>query len=149
MIFFTDRDLSSNIFVTILRNAGLTVEKHDDHFDQNTTDDVWLPAVGQRGWIALSRNADIYYQNNERDAMFRAGTRLFIVIGSKATFPDLANNLVTCLHKIEQFLKTHPPPFIARIYLPTPEQRLRGSRKSGEVKLWLSYKGWLTKLANR
>lgn len=148
MIFFTDRDLSAVTFVDILRAAGLTVERHDDYFDENTTDEVWLSTVGQRRWIALSRDQRIYRRNNERDAMFRAGTCLFVLVG-KATFPALADNFVACLPKIERLLKKHAPPFIARVYLPTPEQRLRGSRKSGEVKLWLSYEQWLTKLANR
>ena len=68
MIFFTDRDLGE-IFPRVLRDAGLTVERHDDHFDQNTTDDVWLREVGGRGWIAISRNFRIRYQPNERDAV--------------------------------------------------------------------------------
>ena len=33
------------IFPRILREAGLTVERHDDHFDENTTDEVWLQEV--------------------------------------------------------------------------------------------------------
>lgn len=146
MVFFTDRDLSSHIFVNILRNAGLTVHRHDDHFEQDTHDDVWLPAVGQRGWIAISKNSDIYYQNNERDAMMRANARLFIVIGSKATHKELAEHFLACIHKIRRFLDKYPAPFIARVYLPTPEQRRRGSHKSGRVELWLSHADWLKKV---
>ena len=80
MIFFTNRDLGKT-FPQVLRDAGLSVEKHDDHFDQNTLDQVWLSEVGRRGWVAISRNLRIRYQPNERDAVMRSGARLFIVIG--------------------------------------------------------------------
>ena len=147
MKFFTDRDLG-NIFPKALKKAGLDVEKLEDHFEPNTHDDIWLPEVGRRGWIAVSANYKIYYSPNERDAMFRAGTRLFIVIG-KAPFPELADNFVACIHKIEKFVKANPPPFIARIYRPPAEEIRRGSRKSGKIELWLSYDGWIKKVSSR
>ena len=147
MIFFTDRDLGK-IFPRILRNAGLTVERHDDHFDQNTTDDVWLQEVGRRGWIAISRNFRIRYQPNERDAVMRAGTGLFIVVG-KAPHQELAENFVATIGKVERFLQANSPPFIARVYRPSPEQISRGSRKLGRVELWLSYNDWRREFGNR
>jgi hypothetical protein len=147
VIFFTDRDLG-NIFPRILRDAGLTVERHDDHFDQNTTDEVWLPEVGRRGWIAISRNFRIRYQPHERDAVMRAGTSLFLVIG-KVPHQELAENFVATIGKVEQFLKSHRPPFIARVYRPSTEQIRKGSRKSGRVELWLSYDDWRREFDNR
>ena len=42
MIFFADRDLGSS-FPQILSDAGIHVERHDDHFPNNTPDDIWLP----------------------------------------------------------------------------------------------------------
>lgn len=141
MIFFTDRDLG-HLFPQILRDAGLQVERHDDYFQPDTPDDVWLPEVGRRGWIAISRNKDIYYQPNECDAIMRAGTALFIVIGPGANTLDLARNFIACRHKIERFIQANRPPFIARVYRPSTEKVRRGSRKSGEVKLWLAYTEW-------
>ena len=140
MIFFTDRDLGK-IFPRILREAGVTVERHDDHFDENTTDEVWLQEVGRRDWIAISRNFRIRYQPNERDAVMRAGTGLFIVVG-KVPHQDLAENFVATIGKVERFLQANPLPFIARVYRPSPEQMSRGRRKSGRVELWLSYDDW-------
>jgi hypothetical protein len=140
VIFFTDRDLGK-IFPRVLQDAGLTVERHDDHFDQNTSDAVWLREVGRRGWIAISRNFRIRYQPNEQDAVMRAGTGLFIVVG-KVPHHELAENFVATISKIERFLKTNQPPFIARVYRPSAEQIRRGSRKAGRVELWLSYNNW-------
>jgi PIN like domain len=35
----------------VLRNAGLKVEVHDDHFAQNAPDPEWLTAAGEKDWI--------------------------------------------------------------------------------------------------
>lgn len=58
--FFTDRDLGRQ-FPTLLRDAGISVEQHDDHFPPLTPDVEWLRVIGERGWIALSYNRDIRY----------------------------------------------------------------------------------------
>jgi hypothetical protein len=38
-VFFTDRDLGKR-FPEILRAAGLTVQRHSDHFEPETPDEV-------------------------------------------------------------------------------------------------------------
>ena len=116
MIFFTDRDLGK-IFPQILRDAGLTVERLDDHFEHDTDDEVWLSEVGRRGGVAISRNLRIRYQPNQRDAVMRAGTRLFIVIG-KVPHQQLAENFVVTVNKVKRFVEKTSAPFIARVYRP-------------------------------
>jgi hypothetical protein len=49
--FFIDRCLGSKLIVEKLRDAGITVETHDDHFDKDAKDVDWLPSVGQRDWM--------------------------------------------------------------------------------------------------
>ncbi len=65
MIFFTDRNLGKQ-FPAILKEAGLSVELHDDHFAPNTPDVDWLKEVGTRGWIVLTHDRRIGYKPNER-----------------------------------------------------------------------------------
>ncbi len=141
MIFFTDRDLGS-LFPRILSDAGIHVEKHDDHFPHNTPDEVWLPKVGGYGWFVVSRDKRIRYRHNELNAVMLAGVGLFLVVGH-SNHRTLAENFVSCIHKIDRFLTKHSPPFIAKVYAPPPEQRQRGSRKTGRVELWLSGQAWL------
>ena len=114
MIFFTDRDLGS-LFPQILSNAGLHVEKHDDHFpDRKTPDASWLSEVGRNGgWFALSRDKRIRYRPNEQEATMRAGVGLFIIVG-QASHQKLAEHFVACVPKITRFLRKHQPPFIAQ-----------------------------------
>ena len=63
-VFFTDRDLGKR-FPEILRAAGLTVERHADHFAHDCPDEDWLQSVGRRGWIAITHDSRIRYKPNE------------------------------------------------------------------------------------
>jgi hypothetical protein len=47
VVYFTDRDLGLQ-FPRILEDAGLSVERHRDHFAPDATDEYWLAVVGTR-----------------------------------------------------------------------------------------------------
>ena len=119
-IYFTDRDLGKR-FPEILRSAGLTVERHADHFAPDAPDEEWLETVGKRGWIALTHDRRIRYKPNERDAVMRHGVALFVVVGA-APFPELALAFVATARRVERFLLDHKRPFIAKVYRPTPTE---------------------------
>jgi hypothetical protein len=88
LVFFTDRDLGA-AFPEILRAAGLTVERHRDHFAPDCPDEDWLADIGKRDWVALTHDARIRYKPNELAAVIQHRVRLLVIVG-KATFPDLA-----------------------------------------------------------
>lgn len=139
-VFFTDRDLGHKIADALLER-GVPVERHDDHFGPLTPDTTWLRAAGDHGWIVLSHNSEIRYVTEERDMVMRAGVPLFILIGH-TTHDLLARNVVQTLGQIHEFLASHEPPFIARVYRPSPvEGVLEG--KPGRVEMWLSHAEWL------
>jgi PIN like domain len=64
--YFIDRSLGGNLVAAAL-NAKITadesVETHDRLFPQDTDDDVWLGHVGEKGWIALSKDDAIIHRN--------------------------------------------------------------------------------------
>lgn len=132
--YFTDRDLGKQ-FGEILKAGGLTVERHGDHFAPDTPDEEWLAEVGKRGWIVLTHDRRIRYKPNERDAVMRHGVGLLLIIG-KAPFPDLARAFVATLPRIERFLAGHNPPFIAKVYRPSPAEIAQHSSSPGRVELW-------------
>jgi hypothetical protein len=74
VVFFTDRDLG-NRFPQILRDAGLAVERHADHFPHDASDETWLAEVGARDWVALTHNSRIRYTPNEKNAVMAHGVR--------------------------------------------------------------------------
>lgn len=133
-IYFTDRDLGSR-FPEILRSSGLTVERHADHFAPDTADEVWLKEVGTRGWIALTHDRRIRYKPNERDAVMRHNVALLVIIGA-APFAELAHAFVATLPRIEHFLARHKPPFIAKVYRPSPADAAQHGAAPGRVELW-------------
>ena len=135
-VYFTDRDLGKR-FPEILRVAGLTVERHADHFAHDTPDTTWLEAVGRRHWIALTHDRRIRYKPNELNAVIQHGIALLVIVG-KAPFPDLARAFVTSLPVIESFLAGHKPPFIAKVYQPSPAEVARRASAPGRVELWYS-----------
>jgi hypothetical protein len=134
-VYFTDRDLGKR-FGEILKDGGLMVERHADHFAPDTPDEVWLAEVGGRGWIALTHDSRIRYKPNERDAVIRHGVSLLVIVG-KAPFPELARSFVATLPSVEHFLAGHNPPFIAKVYRPSPADLRQGST-AGRVELWYS-----------
>jgi hypothetical protein len=133
-VYFTDRSLGKK-FPDILRSAGLTVERHADHFDPQTPDSVWLETVGMRGWVAITHDQRIRYKPNERDAVIERGVGLLVVIG-KAPLPDLASSFVATLPRIERFIARHEPPFIAKVYRPSPRDLGRDRQAPGRIELW-------------
>lgn len=134
VVYFTDRDLGKR-FPDILRSCGLKVERHVDHFADDTTDDVWLEQIGQRGWIALTHDRRIRYKPNELSAVIRHGVGLLVIIGA-APYPDLARAFVATLPRVEDFLSRHKPPFIAKVYRPTAAEIARHSSAPGRIEVW-------------
>ena len=59
LTFFIDRCLGKRYIASVLQRSGITVEIHDDHFNQNVEDVDWLPEVGKRGWVVLTKDANI------------------------------------------------------------------------------------------
>lgn len=135
-VYFTDRDLGK-AFPGILREAGLTVERHHDLFPPDGPDEQWLEYCGRSGRIALSHNRRIRYTPNELGAVVRHSVTLLVVIG-KAPFPELAANFVATLERIEGFLERHPPPLVAKVNRPTPGELRRNSDAAGSISLWYS-----------
>lgn len=114
--------------------AGLSVERHQDHFAPDATDEEWLEAVGKKGWIAVTHDQRIRYKPNERDAVILHRVGLFVVIG-KAPYAELARAFVGSFKRIEAFLSAQAPPFIARVYRPSPSE-IAGGTAAGRVELW-------------
>lgn len=132
--FFTDRDLGKQ-FPDVLRAAGLTVERHADHFAPHASDEEWLERVGREHWTAITHDTRIRYKPNELTAVLRHQVGLLVVVG-KAPYTQLAENFVVTLPRITAFLAAHKPPFVAKVYRPTPSELARNAAALGAVTLW-------------
>lgn len=135
VVYFTDRDLGLQ-FPKILQNAGLTVERHRDHFEPDASDEQWLAFVGAKQWVALTHNSRIRYTPNEKQAVIAHGVRLLVIIG-QATYPELAKSFVATRLRVEAFLQKHEPPFIAKVYRASPAELAKNSSAPGHIVLWV------------
>jgi PIN like domain len=135
VVYFTDRDLGQR-FPAILRRAGLTVERHVDHFAHDAPDEEWLAEVGSKDWVAITHNSRIRYTPNEKDAVIRHRVRLLVVIG-QAPYSELANSFVASRYRIEAFLQKNAPPFIAKVYRASPTELAKNPSAPGRIEHWL------------
>ena len=122
--FFIDRCLGNKLIVETLRGAGLTVEIHDDHFGKNAPDVDWIPEIGARGWVILTKDARIGKNRIERLAVADARVRMFTLASQSLSGTDMADIFLKAIPELKKFIYGNPAPFIAKVY------------QGGKVKAW-------------
>lgn len=140
--FFTDRDLGptpTSDVVRVLRNGGLSIECHAEHFEATAPDHEWLEYCGERGWIPLTKDKRIGYSELAKNVIMNSEVQLIVLIGSYS-HSKLARNVVHSVKTIERFLEQHEDPFITRLYTPSEEDF--EAKKSGTMKMWPSHSDW-------
>ena len=115
-VFFIDRSVGKKSVAGPLREAGLTVELHDDHFPQDALDEEWLTEVGSRRWCVITRDDRIRYRRLEAAAVRNAKVAMFVIVSKNLTGPQTAEIVLKALGRIRRFLSSHRRPFIAKIY---------------------------------
>jgi hypothetical protein len=110
-----DRALGTGAIAEALRAAGCAVEIHDQHFPQAAKDTEWLPEVGRRGWVVLTKDHHIRTRQNELVALLSAGVAAFVLTSGDLTGPEMAQAFVRALPRIRRMLVGQPRPFIARV----------------------------------
>jgi PIN domain-containing protein len=115
VVFFIDRSLGKKIIAERLREAGVIVEIHDDHFRQDALDQVWLTEIGKRGWIVLTKDDRIRYRPAELDAYRSNKLRVFIFGSGEIKAQEMADAVAKAMPKILRLVERTPAPFFARI----------------------------------
>jgi len=107
--------LGQKIIAGKLRQSGVHVEIHDDHFPQNALDEDWLLEVGKREWIVLTKDDRIRYRPAALEAYRRNNVRVFIFGSGGMKAQEMADAFVKALPKILRFARNKSAPFFARI----------------------------------
>ena len=123
IVFFIDWCLGKTV-ANALCEAGADIEHHGDHFDQNAPDIEWLPVVGDRSWVVLTKDQALGSNALELRAIARSHTRVFSLASGNLTRQQMADLFVEVLPKLKKFTQGNQAPFIAKIY------------KDGRVELW-------------
>lgn len=114
-VFFLDRSLGVEPLRSALAATGVTVEIHDDHFARDEEDRVWLRAVGQKGWVVLTKDQRLRYRPLELAALRTSGARVFVLTAGNLRGVEIADLFVSALPRIFRVLRAQKGPFIARL----------------------------------
>lgn len=90
-------------------------ERHGNYFAPGTEDSDWLPFVGQHGWILLTKDKRIRFNQLEKTAVRRHRVREFYFSSGNFTGAEMAEILVAALPGMIRTVRKFDPPFIASI----------------------------------
>ncbi len=115
LVFFLDRCLGRIVVAEALRAAGNRVEVHDDHFDQDAPDEEWLPKVGAKKWVLLTR--DKYIQRNplEVQQLLKGGVAAFVLRGGSLSGEAMARAFLAALTTIRRLVAKYGGPMVAAV----------------------------------
>jgi hypothetical protein len=114
-IFFVDRSLGRHVLANKLRAAGLRVEAHDDHFSEDTPDEVWLAEAGRRGWVVLTADKRIRSRRLERETLIEAGVQALFLPSKNLRLEEIGDAIGRSTERLLRFLDANSAPLLARL----------------------------------
>lgn len=114
-VFFLDRSLGKFKVAAALRNAGASVEVHDDHFPQDALDEQWLKLTGESGWVVLTKDKNIRFHAREKEALTAYNVRAFVLSAKALNADEMAQAFVRALPKIARAPKDSQGGFVATV----------------------------------
>jgi predicted nuclease of predicted toxin-antitoxin system len=87
----------------------------DDHYPQDEADEVWIPGIGARGWIILTKDKEIQRRPNEQAALISAHTAVFVLVKGGLTTAKIGEALTRALPAMRKATRRYQPPLLGRI----------------------------------
>jgi GTPase len=84
-------------------------------FPQDAQDTTWLPEVGRRGWVVLTKDRHIRTRRNEVAELMAAGLAVFVVTKADMSGDEMALAFVAALPAMLRMAARKPRPFVARV----------------------------------
>lgn len=91
------------------------MEQHNTHFGRRTEDVEWLPFVGSRQWVVVTKDKMIRRRFFERQTLINAGVRAFVLGSGNLNGQAMAAILSAAMPAMLKLIAEQQPPFIARI----------------------------------
>ncbi len=98
-----------------LTRCGLQYERHLDHFPPGTLDTKWLPLVGKRGWVLVTADKRLRFNELEKRALEKFRVRAFEFPSGQMGALDMAKALETAVPRLISFCQSNEGPFVASI----------------------------------
>ena len=114
--FFIDRCLGKHLVAEKLREAGATVEVHDDYCPQNMKDPELLREIGVREWLFVTKDDRIRTRGIEKEALIYAGVGAFILGTRQGVTGRKAGQIFAkALRRMIRFDAKYKRPYIAKV----------------------------------
>jgi len=111
-MIFVDRSIPKGV-AEALKNVRNDVRWLEDEFPHNAKETEWLPEVGARGWLVISRDKKIRSRPGERRSLLDAGVGCFILMQKQAlTRWEYLKLVARTLDEMERLFSETPRPFI-------------------------------------
>jgi hypothetical protein len=98
-----------------LVQQGIQHQRHGQHFAPGTQDTVWLPVIGEKGWILLTKDKRIRFNDLEKATVIAYRVRKFYFTSGNYSGAEMAIMLVAAIPEIVRLCQKQAPPFIASI----------------------------------
>ena len=115
VLFLDENHCRNPHIIEVIAEYGATCEKHLDHFEPGTEDVKWLPVVGERGWCLITTDSRIRRNKLEKEAVRVNGVRMFYFARNQLSGREMGQALKKALPKMEEMVRSQPPPFTASI----------------------------------
>lgn len=141
-VLFLDECLGSTDVPEALRQQSCQVEVFLEHFKSGTPDQDWLPIVGGKSWVVLTKDKMIRKRKAEMEALVRGGVAAFVLTTGDLTGAEIAAAFSKAIPRIKKVLRDYLPPFVAAVrgdgsveLLTSPQRRAdvrKGATPEGE-----------------
>lgn len=114
-VLYLDRNFGSKIVPKLLRDAGIECEIHDNHLNQAAEDQEWIRLCARKGWLAITQDAQIKYNQPIKDAILASNCGIVVVTASNITGEQTGQLIISNIDKIFRFYGRTKRPFVARL----------------------------------
>lgn len=112
-MIFIDRSIPRSVADALKLVGRADVRWLEDEFAHNTPDEVWIPVVAERGWLAISRDKKIRTRSRQRDLVRDHGLGCFLLQQRQnLTRWDYLKLLAANLDEWERKAAATPRPFM-------------------------------------
>lgn len=114
--FYLDENLCNcRPILDTFRRLGIPFKRHLDIFRPGTADSEWLRRVGQEGWVVLTVDQQIRYNELEKQEVISNKVREFVFSSGNLSGQDMATILEKALPRMKRVCRRESPPFIATV----------------------------------
>lgn len=117
MILFFDRSIGRKIpeALKTLKPPDLQVEYHDQWFEMDEDDDIWLPKVAAFDWIVIGQDHHYHLNSPELEAVKQYGIGVFYLWGAEESKWETLRCFARGYDNILHALDRTPKPFIYKV----------------------------------